>query len=224
MENENIVSVDCGDVKFESYDLQEFCSQRLEQQDLEPKQDVIEYLKNCFRTFVPIEAKDMVPPWFTEDHPLRRCHGINKVVHSGYLIRAPFDMRLANFLISSMEEKVLKGFPLEEDELPMVFKFDTPWMIKTEEPYEAVFTQPAYHFRGGLRYRIQTGLLATDKCTSYERAIKVHEEDGRELPDYLKEPFGEEINPSFSVQRHEDQEATVFKQGYPILQIHVFKK
>jgi len=224
MENENVVSVDFGDVKFQSYDLLEYCTSRLEKSKLEAKPELVEYLINCFKTFVPIQSKDMVPPWLTEDHPLRRCHGINKIVHSGYLIRAPFDMRLANFLVSPFDEKFLQGFPLELDELPMVFKFDTPWLIKSKKPREAIFVQPAYHFRGGIRYRIQTGFLSIDKRTSYEHALKTHEEEGKELEDYIKDPFGEEVNPSFSVEKHDDQEAIVFKQGYPILQIHVFKR
>jgi hypothetical protein len=220
MKNENIINVDFGDVKFQSYDLKEFLSANFKSRKMEPTEEVLRYAIECHKAFPPMKSRDLIPPWFGDDHPLRRCHGINKIVHSGFLIRAPFDIHLKNFLISPFDSKFLDGFPVEPEEIPMVFKLLTPLMIKSRKKYDVLFVQPSYHFRGGINYRIQSGFLSIDKLEGYEAEKKRN----KEMRDWQRDPFGEQVNPLFTVDKHEDENTVVFKQGYPVLQIIVCKR
>ena len=215
-----IEEVDFGDVKFQSYDLESFCSSYLEKASIDADEDKIKYLTECYRAFPPCESKKIPPPWYEDGHPLRKCHGINKVIHSGYTIRAPFDIALSNFLVDNFPEEFLKGFPVESREFGTVFKLVTPWMIKSSKRWDVLFMQPAYHFRGGVGYRIQSGLLSIDKREAYKASLK----RGEKHKDWEKDPFGEQLNPLFTVDKHDSPEEVVFKQGYPMVQLIVVKR
>jgi hypothetical protein len=215
-----IEEVDFGDVKFQSYDLESFATSYLEKAKIKPTEESVNYLVECYKMFPPVLSKDITPPWFKEGHPLRKCHGINKIIHSGYIIRAPFDVACAHFLVDSFPDRFLEDFPVEQRELGTVFKFVTPWMIKSSKKWDVMFIQPAYHFRGGVGYRIQSGLLSIDKREAYKAGIK----RGDKLKDWEDDPFGEQINPLFTVDKHKSAEEVIFKQGYPILQMIVVKR
>lgn len=182
----------------------------------------IGYLKEKFEMYPPIPAKDLLPPWYTEDHVLRRCYGIKWMTSRGYLVRAPINVMVRNFLISPMtKESTEQGFPFENGDLPYVFKMNLPWMVRSKDkkPIDILVTTPAYHFKSDVDIRIQQGIIAADKKLSYEMHKHNSEKEGKEMMDFLKDPFGEEINPLFCSKTIENEEALVFKEGYPMAQL-----
>jgi hypothetical protein len=214
--------IEYDDVEFEMYDLDLWIEAQAKDQGIEIKGEQLEFLKEKIRMYPPIPAKDMLPPWYTKDHILRHCYGIRWVTSRGYLVRAPINFMIHNFMIKPMtEEAVKQGFPFENGDLPHVFKCNLPWMIrsKDEKPIDILCITPAYHFKSDIDIRIQPGILAGDHRLSYEKTKNRVEKKGEEMPDFLKDPFGEEVNPLFCSKPIKDEKMLVFKEGYPMVQL-----
>jgi len=196
--------IEYNDVEFGMYDLDPWLAMKMERfGGPEPERGQLELLKEKIRLYPPIPAKDMLPSWYTEDHVLRHCLGIKWVTSRGYLMRAPTDITIRNFMISEMAEGVMtQGFPFEDGELPKVFKIDLPWMIRSKDkkPIDFLVTTPAYHLKSDVDIRIQQGILAGDKIPKGS-------------------PHGEEINPFFCSKTIESETSLVFKEGDPIVQL-----
>ena len=217
-----MIEKDNIELEFEMYDLDLWIKEQSRTGELNIEGDQLKYLKEKLELYPPIPAKDMLPPWYKEDHLLRRCYGIKWMTSRGYLVRSPIDLMIRNFMISPMsKESTEQGFPFESGDLPYVFKLNLPWMVRSQDdkPIDVLITSPAYHFKSEVDIRIQQGIIAGDKRLSYEKHSRAKKKKGEEMPDFLKDPFGEEINPLFCSKTIENENSLVFKEGYPIVQL-----